>query len=302
MSKLIENELNHFEKQLLQNILDNKNQITNDLNDFLFSKSKRLRPKLIFLFSKALNIKITDKIYKLACAVELIHNSTLIHDDIVDNSEKRRGKESLNHKLGNGLSVLAGDVLLSLALKNLSECNDAEIINIFSTALCEMCLGEINQSFEKDNIPTLENYIKKSENKTAELFKAPLISLCKISQVKKTEKIKSFATNFGIAFQIKDDLINILQTDSTKPILSDIYNGIYTAPVIYLYKDRNDIKLKEEIIQLIQQDKKYINQTIELIKEYAKKAIESLTFIEDNQYKKEIIEITENLYKAGISE
>ena len=144
---------------------------------------------------------------------------------------------------------------------------------------------------------------KKSERKTAELFKAPLASLCKIKNIKEVERINSFAKNFGIAFQIKDDLLNILETDKTKPIMSDIHNGIYTAPVLYLSEDvKNLEELNElDIIKLIQADKKYVQRTVNLIKEYADRAIESIDFVEENEYKKKIVNITQNLYKAGIS-
>jgi geranylgeranyl pyrophosphate synthase len=289
---------------IINSLSDNNNHISAEISDYLSAKSKRIRPTLVFLVSKAMGIEINEKIYHLACAIELIHNSTLVHDDILDNAAIRRSKISLNYKLGNNLSVLAGDILLSIALKELVKCEDLEIIKTFSNSLYLICEGEINQNFTIGKLPTLDEYIRKSQYKTAELFKAPLTSLCLISNKNRIKEIYNFAQNFGIAFQIKDDLLNILKTDKSKPMLSDIHNGIFTAPVIFLNEDKGNIEnlSEDEIIELLLSNKKYINRTVDLIKKYTDRAIASIDFIEDNQYKKEIINLTQNLYKAGINE
>ena len=263
--------LNSFENftDKLNLILSNalmlqKNRISEDILNFVLAKSKKLRPRLMFLLSSALNKPISDKLLYLAAASELIHNATLIHDDIIDNSDIRRGNISLNKKLGNNLSVLSGD-----------------------------------QHFSKNIIPSLENYIIKSEKKTAELFKASLISVCYIHDIKEVKNICSFAKNFGIAFQIKDDLNNILKTDISKPALSDLANGIYSAPVIFLSEKYNIFQYtKEEIIRLIIENEDIIINTNGLIKKYAAEAIASLQFIKDNQYKTELINLTKNLYEV----
>ena len=303
--KIIENELVKFNKILYDVLKESENEINSDILDFIFSKSKRLRPKLVILFAKALEKEITPEIYYLACVVELLHNSTLIHDDIIDEAQMRRGKISLNKKLGNNLSVLAGDYILACALNCLIKCKDINIIKIFSHSLQNMCLGEINQYFTKNKILSLDEYINKSINKTAELFKASLTSLMYLTNIENhIKEIENFAIHFGTAFQIKDDYLNIYCSDNTKPQLSDIYNGIYTAPVIFLKKKIADIEnlSKDEIIEKIKKDRDINEQTIKLIKKSCDDSIASIEFIKDNQYKKEIIRITENLYKAEINE
>jgi geranylgeranyl pyrophosphate synthase len=301
---MLQIELQNLNNYIINSLSDNNNHISAEISDYLSAKSKRIRPTLVFLISKAMGIEINEKIYHLACAIELIHNSTLVHDDILDNAATRRSKISLNYKLGNNLSVLAGDILLSIALKELVKCEDLEIIKTFSNSLYLICEGEINQNFTIGKLPTLDEYIRKSQYKTAELFKAPLTSLCLISNKNRIKEIYNFAQNFGIAFQIKDDLLNILKTDKSKPMLSDIHNGIFTAPVIFLNEDKGNIEnlSEDEIIELLLSNKKYINRTVDLIKKYTDRAIASIDFIEDNQYKKEIINLTQNLYKAGINE
>lgn len=292
---IIENELKFFNKTLFDNLSNRENEISSDIINFIFSKSKRLRPKIIFLFAKALNEEVTEKVINLAICAELLHSSTLIHDDIIDNAQTRRGNQSLNKKLGNNLSVLAGDFLLSLSMEFLTKCQNIECFRVFANSLKLMCEGEINQHFSYGKIPTMEEYIEKSKKKTAELFNASLVSLAKIINAD-TQTASEFATNFGIAFQIRDDLLNILESDASKPALSDVHNKIYTASVIFLESDIENLN-EAELINLLK-DEKIKQQTIELIKKYAQKAIASLANINDNQYKQELINLSENLYKA----
>ena len=293
--KIIEEELSLFDKKLSECFLNKHTEISDDIKNFIFAKSKKLRPKLILLFAKAINDNITEEIYNLAICTELLHNSTLVHDDIVDNAQKRRGNLSLNQKLGNNLSVLAGDYLLSLSMIFLAKCKNIECLDIFANSLKKMCEGEINQHFTLGKIPKLDEYIEKSQNKTAELFKASLIST-NLLLGKKTKTAENFATNFGIAFQIRDDLLNILETDISKPALSDIHNKIFTAPVIFLEKNIENLSTEEIIKEL--KTEKIKQKTIELIKKYATLAIASLDDIKDNQYKEELITLSKNLYKV----
>jgi|GEM_PF-4507499 len=165
-----------------------------------------------------------------------------------------------------------------------------------------MCRGEISQNFTAGKVPSMEEYIQKSEYKTAGLFKAGLLSLCFIADIQQENEMENFARCFGIAFQIKDDLTNILCTDKSKPAESDIYNGIFTAPVIFLNEEESAEDLSAGRILELAKNRKYIIKTREMIKDYAIKALSAADFVPNNRYKQEIIKITENLYKAGIYE
>lgn len=296
--RLIDSDLKNFNDTLSKTINKN-NEISKNINDFLNSKSKRIRPYIIFLFTRALNKEVTESIMHLAIGTELIHNATLIHDDIIDNARTRRGKDSLNIQLGNSLSVLAGDYLMGYALEELIKCNNNEIISFFAKSLIEMCNGEINQQNSLNRLPTLDEYIEKSKNKTAQLFIAALKSLCTIELKEHEKEIIEFALNFGIAFQLKDDLLNIYAADSSKPLLNDIQEGIYTLPVIILakYKDIKNLK-KDEIIYEITSNKHIKEESQKIIEKYTSKAIDSLSFIKDNQYKDKLTELTDKLNKA----
>lgn len=295
--KLIEQELNLINSEISKSLSASDNKLSPDIYDLVFAKSKRLRPKLILLFANAFNKPVNDKVISLACATELLHNSSLIHDDIIDNSDIRRGKETLNKKFGNSISVLAGDYLLSLAMQFLCKCENINCLKEFTKSMQLMCNGEINQHFELKKTPALEDYIQKSKNKTAELYRASLLSLCHISNINYFKEVEEFAINFGIAFQIKDDLMNIKNTDPLKPAFNDILNGIYTAPVIFLNNEFNVKSLSsQKILELLLNNNKYFEQSENLIKSHVEKAINSLNVAENNKYKEEIL----NLAKALI--
>lgn len=197
-----------FEKHLREIIESNPSKFNNEILEFIFAPSKRIRPRLIFACLRALEQPITPQHMKAALATELLHSATLIHDDVVDESLIRRGLETFYKKHGLKMSVILGDYLLSIALKLLCELNNPKILEIFSQNLIQICNGEINQYFLKNKTPTLEDYIEKTTQKTALLFVCGVSSaleLCEIDPETK-KNMENFALNFGIAFQIKDDI------------------------------------------------------------------------------------------------
>ncbi len=270
-------------------------EFLNELNEYFKSGSKQLRSCLIFLFAKAINAEVNEKTVKLAAAVEIIHNATLIHDDIIDESDIRRGKTALHKKYGNKLSIIAGDYLLSLAINLLSETGNSKIIENFANCLNALCLGEIEQYFSQKTTPSLEEYIIKSEAKTASLFKASLKSLADLQEKKHSKSLETFAKYFGIAFQISDDLKNISalpQKEKQKPRFNDIKAGIYTAPVIYAFGE-NKLLDKFSTDEIIKKSgtKPIQEKTKQLIKTQVNEAKRQITNIPDSAYKQAILKL-----------
>lgn len=248
------------------------------IKSYFSKKGKRIRPALIFLVLKAMNEEVCEQHYLNALAVEMIHNATLLHDDIIDESTARHSMPSLNVQYDPKLAVLAGDYLLSIALSALSELKSAEVTEIYTRSISSLINGEISQYFEKEENVSIEQYISKSQNKTAELFKAGLLSALFFTKKFHNEKnIEDFALNFGTAFQIYNDLNGIDE---------DMKNGINTAPILYYKEFSQDILTAEKI-----KNSPAIEKTHDLINYYRNKAIENISFLEDNQYKKAIIEL-----------
>lgn len=275
----IKNELKLFEENLFK-IIDNENNfLKDDLKSFIFSNPKRLRPIFIFLFAKLL--KIDDVlIQKIATITELLHSASLIHDDIIDEEEFRRNNKTFYCKFGSKLAVLEGDLLLSIALNELSN-TTLEILKIYSLKIKETINGEIEQNSSFKQILNKEKYINKTFAKTGNLFLAGLESLFTIKQTDKQKELIEFMKNYSIAFQIKNDV------EDFKNNYSDFKNGNYTMPVIYYCMENSIDNICENV-----DFTNCINKTKNLIEIYKNKALEQLSTIENNIYKNSLIELT----------
>lgn len=197
----------------------------NVFKSLLSAPAKRIRPALVFLFLRANGYEVTEAQYTLQAAVELAHTASLIHDDVIDKSDIRRGKATLNAVYGDKYAILVGDYTLSVALNKILSLKNDKILKDFVEVFSEMSLGEISQLLAKNQIPTLEDYLTKTRQKTAGLFEVALKSAARLT---KNEEIvpqwSKIGENFGVAFQIKNDL---------KDVEIDMKSGIFTAPVIF---------------------------------------------------------------------
>lgn len=255
--------------------MDLKPELKKELKKFIHSPSKRIRSLMTILYLRASKMYLLPSHYELLAAVELIHNASLIHDDVIDESKLRRNKKTLNDKFDNQLAVISGDYLLGAALKKLVKINSIEVLDIFADTLKDMCKGEVNQYFNRYKKTKLKNYIEKSTQKTASLFISTLKSAVILADEKNADLACEFALNFGLAFQIRDDLVNVMNKDSSKNA-NDLEEGIYNAPMIL--SDKLDVG--------IEKTKNLLNNYINC----ARKCIENF---EESIYKKALYELLE---------
>lgn len=296
--KLVEKDFEVLDSFLKDYIGLDNNELTGELKDYVTAKSKKIRSALVFLFSRLLYGGVSQNTLKLAAAVELVHNATLIHDDIIDDASLRRGRVTFHRKYDDKLSIIAGDYLLSLAIKLLQETQLPAVISNFADALLNLCNGEINQYFRKFETPDIDTYIKKSKNKTASLFISALTSLAEVNSDKENKVLLGeFAANFGIAFQIHDDLQNILDEKGQKPIYKDIENGIYTAPVIFALSGCGAEGFSAEEITKLAQGEAAIQQTKGLLQKFVEKAQAQIAPLKDCGYKTSILGITNTFFQ-----
>lgn len=292
---IVQDDLDLLE-QGIENLFVGKNPLDNELLNFLTAPAKRLRPLLGILFFKCLFGKVISKQHDVLLAVELIHNATLIHDDVIDKADKRRTQETFNAKFDDNLAVVAGDFLLSVAMEKVINVGSIDVIKICTSALKSTCLGEINQYFSKFKITSIEEYIEKSKEKTALLFEIGVLAGLFLTEKTTDEDLKQtaidFAQNFGIAFQIRDDLINVKNADCLSK--NDINAGIYTAPVIFAYQENKNLLKEENILNAIKTTKG-IEKTKDLMDNYFDKSISAIKNFEENIYKNAIFELIELL-------
>lgn len=270
ISELVKNDLLKLEEELLSSI-NLAAEIDETLKTFLTNKPKRIRPLVSFLYLSASNIEPDKRQYAFQTAIEIIHNASLIHDDVVDESDIRRGSKTLNKIFNNKTAILTGDYLLSIALEKLNSLNSPETISMCANTLANMCIGEVNQYFSKFKIPTLEQYLKKTEQKTAKLFQTAVCCAMQLSGKTAITEAENFSHAFGMAFQIRDDILNLTALNSLKPSQNDISEGIYNAPVIFAGNTSN---LDEGI-----------EKTKTLLNNYVVEAEKALSNLEDNKYK-----------------
>lgn len=217
--------------------LDTDNALMNSIVDnYLSSKGKQIRPILVILSAKLLG-EMNSATVSGAAAIEMLHNATLIHDDVVDESDMRRGIPTINAIWDNRISVLVGDYFVSTALRHAVETGDIRIIGIISEIGQTLSLGEINQ-IEKARNHTYDesSYLKIISQKTASLFEACVkIGAYSVNAPKReTELLVDFANLFGLCFQIRDDIFDYYDPDEVgKPTGNDLREGKVTLPLLY---------------------------------------------------------------------
>ena len=263
----IKNEMDEFKQRLKSSISSSNKIIDTVVNYILKRKGKQIRPVFVFL-TAGLNGKINDATYRAAILIEILHTATLIHDDVVDDSNYRRGFFSVNALWKSKYSVLIGDYLLSRGLELSVDNDDFKFLGVLSNAVKKMSEGEITQLKKSKSLDIdEETYFKIISDKTASLFS----SCCKMGAISTNSKAKNidlmseFGLLVGKAFQIRDDLFGYLSYDTGKPSLNDFKQAKITLPLIHSLSKVNYRKQKE----IISNFKKFksIDKVISFVKE-----------------------------------
>ncbi len=266
----IRSELQIFEEYFRSAMSTRISLLTKILRFVLKRKGKQLRPVLVLLASKAVAGEVLPKTYRGAALIELLHTATLIHDDVVDESYKRRGFFSLNALWKNKIAVLVGDFLLSRGLLMAIEYKDYDLLEITSKAVKVMSEGELLQ-MEKAKSYNLDEalYFDIIRQKTASLLGACLeTGTASVSEDKELQaRMYKVGETLGIAFQIKDDLLDYGVSDANigKPKGIDLKEGKITLPLIHAL-NRSTKKERRRMLRLIKKQKRNSSDLQEIIK------------------------------------
>lgn len=226
--------------QEIRTSLDSPVEFIRQVASYLIeSGGKRFRPLVLILSARAFGYK-GNRIYKIASALEFIHTATLLHDDVVDYAELRRGKPSANILWGNEATVLVGDFLLARSFLTLVRDEDIDVLNCVSNATTKMAEGEILQLLKTEEPETTEKeYLQIVNCKTAVLISAAAETGAIVggATLKEREKMRKYGMLIGTAFQIADDTLDYITSDETlgKVQGQDFYDGKVTLPFIYTY-------------------------------------------------------------------
>ena len=305
---IIESELEIFEKKFKESV-KSKTPLLDRITHYIINrKGKQLRPRFVFLSAKLFG-NVNDTTYSAASFVELLHTATLVHDDVVDDANERRGFFSVNALWKNKVAVLVGDYLLSkgmlLALSN----DETELLKILSTAISKLIEGELLQLEKARNLNFKEDvYFEIITNKSASL----LASVCAsgawstTKDAEITEQMRLFGEKVGIAFQIKDDLFDYGTDDVGKPTGNDIKEKKLTLPLIHalqhasssdkremIYIIKNENTNKERVAWLISKVQSYggIDYAVNKMLEYRDDALAILDKFPKNEANLALVEL-----------
>ena len=312
-SPVIQKELNLVKKLIKNEIIEEKT--ISDLYKYIFnSNGKKLRAKLS-LISSSLNKRKKHKRLKLAAVIELLHTATLIHDDVVDESQTRRGVKSVNNIWSNAHGVLIGDYIYSKAFILMVEIGETAILQELANATNDISKGELLQLDALQNTRiSLEDLKAISYFKTGRLFEASAKTGAILAGGDKSfvNNISKCAKYLGILFQIKDDLLDysLNETIIGKPVFQDMKEGKVTYPFYFAYKN-GDKKNKEKLKSYLGKNKFNINSAYKLIDqlggiietehlafEYLDKAKQSANSIKNKHIKEEMLKLIDSaLYR-----
>jgi len=248
VTEAIGSELAIFEKKFSDSVKSSKPLLDRVMRFIIRRKGKQMRPMFVFLSAHIAGSGITEKTYRAAALIELLHTATLVHDDVVDNSMIRRNFFSINALWKNKIAVLVGDYLLSKGLLLSLENEDFKILKITSRAVKEMSEGELLQMEKARKLDIKEDvYFEIIRSKTASLLSAACSAgaYSTTDNEEITENFRLFGEKVGIAFQIKDDLFDYGADNIGKPTGIDIKEKKMTLPLIYTLQNAdNQIKRK----------------------------------------------------------
>lgn len=303
----ISDEYGKFDNYFTESMLTDVKLINSVVRYVAKRKGKRFRPRLCLLSAKLCG-KINENTYKASALIEMIHVATLIHDDIIDEADLRRGWPSVGRIWKNKVSILVGDYLFSNALSNMCDIDDWDALRVLSKTAKRLSRGEIMQvesAISKDLDES--GYLKMIGDKTSSLISASTLigAITATKDDEKRQALFNYGEKIGTMFQIKDDLLDItgLEREIGKPTMFDLKKNMLTLPIIYILSTKDKSKRKELISHLKYLSKKKKKKEIKSmiiemggveyaenkIKELSEQAIVDLNIFKDSEVKTALI-------------
>lgn len=311
----ISKELEKVEETLIKSVKSKNSLLEGEAKRLIKSGGKRLRPALLINSAKFGNYD-EKSVINLAAALELLHLATLVHDDVIDESELRRGEKSTHKLYGNKIAIFTGDFLVTKALSLTSSYgggkSDARNSNYLAKILKSVCEGEVEQyNSRNDTNVSITKYLKRIKYKTALLFALGCQIGAEVADCNKktVNYLRKFGMALGTVFQLQDDILDFEGNMDKlgKPVLHDLTVGIYTLPVIY---GLNSNKFKHRINELLRGEKDRdtvdnirklviesggLDYTKKLLQRHIDKAKGYLNELPDDEYRQYLFDVTEKL-------
>ncbi|CDN11800.1 MAG: solanesyl diphosphate synthase [Richelia sp.] len=300
----------------LQILADNLKQLVGNRHPILYAAAehlfgaggKRIRPAIVLLISRATmqEQEITPRHRRLAEITEMIHTASLVHDDVVDESEIRRGVPTVHSLFGNRIAVLAGDFLFAQSSWYLANLDCLEVVKLLSEVIMDLATGEIQQGLNRfDTNTSLDIYSQKSYYKTASLIanSSKAAGVLSDVSVEVAENLYNYGRHLGLAFQIVDDILDFTSSSDTlgKPAGSDLKSGNLTAPVLFALEEQPylEVLIEREFAQegdldqamSLIKNSQGIQRSRELATDHAKIAVENIEAIAPSPSRQTLINL-----------
>lgn len=315
MLKPVREDLEELEEDLEEVVHSNLEPLTSSSSYLLNSGGKRLRPALVLLSGKMFDYDF-DKAKPLAIAVEFVHMASLVHDDVIDDSNFRRGEEAVNYKWGNKVAVLSGDLLYTFAANSLTKLEDSKYLKHLLEAALEMTRGQADQTVNRNQCGlSFKEYLKIIRRKTAFLMGKSCLLGAKASGAREQEqdRMERFGLNLGLSFQITDDLRDLIgrRDELGKEPGNDLKEGNLTLPTMVALNKSPHAEFLRKLLRKEDPTEKEIEEGIEVIKgsgavektmeysrRFADKAITSLPEKRNSEVARDALEAI-SLYVSG---
>ncbi|NBJ70490.1 MULTISPECIES: heptaprenyl diphosphate synthase component II [Clostridia] len=305
----LKKDLNEIE-QTINDVVQAKHPVLRQAStQLLRAGGKRIRPVFVLLAGQMGGYDL-ERLKTVAVSLELIHTATLVHDDVIDDADIRRGKPTIRKTYGNRVAMYAGDYILARALEEITLLQDPKIHRLLSKTIVEVCKGEIEQIKDKfDGSQGLRNYLRRIKRKTALL----IATSCKLGAIasglteQEAHKLYRYGYNIGMSYQIIDDILDFTGSEKElgKPAGNDLLQGNLTLPVFLAMKDP---VLERKITESLQADpstrEARLNEVVENIKEtdaisesyclsdwFLEKALKQLEGFPDSRPKQTLLQI-----------
>lgn len=263
----LKQELIAIRQLMLESIEIEDAEIHQAIVTMLQQGGKMIRPAYLTLFANWCKNGKPQEVRAVAAALELLHVATLLHDDVIDEADMRRGQETLNARYGNRVAIYAGDFVLTSCYQLLSAyLSDLDGISLPTNGMARVVEGELAQMRNRYRYDLgLQEYLKRIEGKTAQLFMVSCYMGAKLGQMDDALRAKKIGQQIGMAFQILDDILDYQVTPQEfgKPVLEDVAQGVYTAPLIYAME-----KESQKIIPLLEKKQAISEQERLLLRKF----------------------------------
>ena len=304
-------ELKQVKAMMHASITIENQQIREAIWAVLESGGKMVRPAYLILFSMWNENRNKEEVHAVAAALELLHVATLLHDDVIDEADTRRGQETISARFGNRVAIYAGDYLLTVCYQLLSKYSqDLAGIQLPTDGMMRVVEGELSQMEEsyKTDV-TIQDYLKRIDGKTAQLFMLSCMMGERFSGMGELERSRHIGNSIGMAFQLLDDILDyeVSSSELGKPVLEDVAQGIYTMPLIASLPkcEKELLPLLEKKNQLTAPDRLAIQKLVvnaggvetakDFASKYTMKAIHQIEKLPEADVKPMLLKITSQL-------